>query len=309
VGSCYCKLAGCAALGEGGLKTECCERDSGELRAKGGYPFASLRTTGDYSPISDREHIMTDDIRQAIRHETRFLRGYSILMTAAVMVLALAAFQQPTQKTKFTEIDVERINIVEPDGKLRMVISNRPRSIGPIYKGQPFGYAGGTRPGMIFFNDEGSENGGMTISGSRDANGRYRASSSWSFDQFDQDQILTLQYTDNNGQRRTGLTINDRADVSIFDLVRQRDSLNRMPDTPERRAALERLMGPRSGVPLNATRLYAGRDAAKSAVVNLSDATGNVRLRMRVDSLGRASVDFLDGAGRVTFSLPDSVRR
>jgi hypothetical protein len=32
-----------------------------------------------------------------------------------------------TQKQKFAEIDVERINIVEKDGKLRMVISNQDR--------------------------------------------------------------------------------------------------------------------------------------------------------------------------------------
>lgn len=80
---------------------------------------------------------------------------------------------------------------------------------------RPFGYAGGTRPGMIFFNDEGTENGGLTFTGGRDAQGRYRASSSWSFDQFDQDQILTLQYIDNNGQRRTGFTVADRAHRNI----------------------------------------------------------------------------------------------
>jgi hypothetical protein len=56
---------------------------------------------------------------------------------------------------RFTEIDVERSIVVEPDGSYRMVISNRPRSIGPIYKGKPFGYPGGGRPGIIFFNDEG----------------------------------------------------------------------------------------------------------------------------------------------------------
>jgi hypothetical protein len=39
-----------------------------------------------------------------------------------------------------------------------MVISNRARPIGPIFRGKPFGYAGGTRPGIIFFNDENTEN-------------------------------------------------------------------------------------------------------------------------------------------------------
>ena len=251
---------------------------------------------------------MSDDIRRELRR----LKGYSLLMTAAFGVMAFAAFRQgtQTQNTKFTEIDVERINIVEPDGKLRMVISNRPRSIGPIYKGQPFGYAGGTRPGMIFFNDEGTENGGLTFTGSRGPDGRYRASTGMSFDQFDQDQILYFQYSDNNGVRRTGMTIADRADVNIFDVVKARDSItNALPEGPARTAALERLMGPRNGVPMFAQRIYVGRDPQKNAMVNLSDKNGKLRIRMMVDSLNRPSLDFLDENGRVTHSFPDTVRR
>jgi hypothetical protein len=85
-----------------------------------------------------------------IRSELRALKAYALIVTLALGTLSIAAFKQGTQRTKFTEIDVERINIVEPDGKLRMVLSNRPRSIGPIYKGQPFGYEGGSRPGSFF---------------------------------------------------------------------------------------------------------------------------------------------------------------
>ena len=248
---------------------------------------------------------MSDDIRREIRR----LRGYCLFMTAAFGVMTFAAFRQATQNQKFTEIDVERINIVEPDGKLRMVISNRPRSIGPIYKGTPFGYPGGGRPGMIFFNDEGTENGGLTFTGSRTADGRYRASSGFSFDQFDQDQILYFQYSDNNGQRRTGMTIADRADVNIFDLVQARDSIMKMPDNPARAAELEKLMGPRNGVPMFAQRIYVGRDPAKNAVVNLSDKNGKLRIRMMVDSLNRASLDFLDETGKVTHSFPTGAPR
>lgn len=252
---------------------------------------------------------MNDEIRMEIRRQTRLLRIYAILMTMLSAAFSLSAFQGRTSRAAFQEIDVERINIVEPDGKLRMVLSNRPRSIGPIYKGTPFGYEGGRRPGIIFFNDEGTENGGLTITGRRDSLGRYLASSSWSFDQFDQDQILTLQYTDDNGQRRTGLTVADRADRNIYDIVMQRDSINAMPDTAARRVALARLMGPVNGVPLAATRLYVGRDTAKNAVVNLFDPLGRIRVRLRVDVSGRGSLDFLDDNGRVTFSVPDSVRR
>src|SRR5688500_4309201 len=148
-----------------------------------------------------------------IRRDLRFLKAYAVISTLAFGTLLIAAFRQQEQKQRFGEIDVERINIVEPDGKLRMVISNRPRSIGPIYKGKPFGYAGGTRPGIIFFNDEGTENGGLTFTGKREADGTYRASSGFSFDQFNQDQILYFQYNDNNGRRNMGLTVADRIDA------------------------------------------------------------------------------------------------
>ena len=124
-----------------------------------------------------------------------------------------------------------------------MVISNRPRLIGPIYKGQPFGYAGGGRPGIIFFNDEGTENGGLTFGGSRQPDGTFTASHHLSFDQFDQDQIMVLNYTDNNGQRRVGLSFAERANVNIFDLVRERDSIMKLPDGPAKTEALEKWRG------------------------------------------------------------------
>ena len=65
------------------------------------------------------------------------LQGYALFATALLGPLGVAAFrQEPPAKARFVEIDVERINVVEPDGKLRMVISNRPRSIGPIERGR-----------------------------------------------------------------------------------------------------------------------------------------------------------------------------
>ena len=235
-----------------------------------------------------------------------FLRAYSALMTVLVGALTVTAFRQTAQKTRFTEIDVERINTVEPDGKLRMVISNRPRSIGPIYQGKPFGYAGGTRPGIIFFNDEGSENGGLTFTGRRRDDGTYSSSVGMSFDQFDQDETLTLRYSDENGRKTTGINIAERDERNIYDLVLQRDSINRIADSTTRAAALQRLLGPRNGVPLVASRVYLGRGRDRSALLNLSDPNGRPRLRLRVDSLGKASLEFLDENGTVTSRLPEA---
>src|SRR5437868_4486829 len=145
-----------------------------------------------------------------LERDVRFLKRYAIVTTTLMIAVSAAAFTRPLRHEKFTEIDVERINVMEPDGKYRMVISNRPRSIGPIYKGKPFGYEGGGRPGIIFFNDEGTENGGLTFTGKQNPDGSYEASSGFSFDQFNQDQILYFQYNERNGQRRTDFTIADR---------------------------------------------------------------------------------------------------
>jgi len=241
-----------------------------------------------------------------IRRELRSLKIYATVITALLGTVSLAAFRQASQKQRFTEIDVERINVVEPDGKLRMVISNRPRSIGPIYKGKPFGYAGGTRPGIIFFNDEGTENGGLTFEGKRQPDGTFRAQSGFSFDQLNQDQVLYFQYNDNNGRSNMGLTIADRADVDIYDMVAERDSIMKAnPEGPARTAALQKWAQPRNGVPLAAPRVYVGRDASKAAVLNLSDRNGKPRLRLTVDSLGTPSLEFLDAAGTVTSRLPE----
>jgi len=245
-----------------------------------------------------------------IEKELRVLKGYAVVMTAVVGVMLLSAFMQagpaaPGQKVKFAEIDVERINVLEPDGNYRMVISNRARSIGPIFRGKPFGYPGGTRPGIIFFNDEGTENGGLTFTGKREPNGTFRSGVHMSFDQYEQDQVVYLQYQDNNGRRRMGLTVADRADVSIYDVVQQRDSAMRLADTVARNAALRQIMGPRNVQPLFAQRAFFGRDLDKNAVVNLADAQGKTRLRLVVDSLGSASIEFLDASGAVLRRITD----
>jgi hypothetical protein len=44
-------------------------------------------------------------------------------------------------------------------------------------------------------------------------------------------------------------------------------------------------------------------------VVSLNDKFGKPRLRLVVDSLGAARIDFLDANGRATMSLPDSASR
>jgi hypothetical protein len=235
-----------------------------------------------------------------IRRELRMLKGYALFITILVALLAVGLYR----RDRFGELTVERLNVVEPDGKFRMVLANRPRSIGPVYKGEPFGYPGGTRPGIIFFNDEGTENGGLTFEGRRNADGTYSASTHMSFDQFDQDQVLNLDYAEENGVRRTGIAIDDRASVNIHDMVMQRDSIMKIADTAARSRALAQWAAPRNGMPLAARRLFVGRNPEKASVVDLYDPQGKPRLRLKVDSVGIASLEFMDETGKVTAKYP-----
>jgi hypothetical protein len=102
------------------------------------------------------------------------------------------------------------------------------------------------------------------------------------------------------------LQIADRADVPILELVKQQEAIQKMPKGPARDSAMKRFMEPRPGEPLFAQRVYVGRDTSKTALVLLSDKMGHPRLRLSVDSLGKASLDFLDGEGKVTRSIGDS---
>jgi hypothetical protein len=64
-------------------------------------------------------------------------------------------------------------------------------------------------------------------------------------------------------------------------------------------------MGPRNGQAMFAQRAFFGRDVEKNAVVNLADTEGKTRLRLVVDSLGAARIEFLDANGAVTRRIGD----
>lgn len=222
------------------------------------------------------------------------------VITAIRLVLISRTHQSAT--AKFEEIEVGRINVVERDGTLRLAISNSERAPGWVFGGKP-------RPGrpknagMVFFDDEGNEDGGLIFGGtSRD--GKYEAGASLTFDQHDADQVVALQYIDENGVRRNGLAINEfPAKFSMSAYHAQSDSLKAMPPGPARDAAQARFDSAQARGELGSNRGYFGRDKAGSATLRLSDKTGKPRLRLLVDSLGAARMEFLDAAGHVTKTI------
>lgn len=239
-----------------------------------------------------------------LEKELRILKAYAIVATLVCGVFFLSAFTIQNRKQRFQEIEAERINIVEKDGSIRLVISNKERSPGPIQRGQPFGYPGGGRAGMIFYNDEGTENGGLIFSGKRE-NGKVTAAGSLTFDQYEQDQTIALQYVDDSGKRRAGLAINDYStSISSLEFDEKWKAMNRMPDGPAKTEERQRL---RQYLPK--LRMYAGRGRDGNSLVQLSDAEGRPRLQLVVDADGTARIEFLNESGQVTSRLPAAANK
>src|SRR5258706_11164251 len=126
-----------------------------------------------------------------LERQVRILQLYTGALTVALAALLLSGFQN--RKQKFQELDVERLNIVEADGKLRMTISNKERVPEPIVNGKTFTGArkGAKSAGIIFFNDKGDECGGLAFSGSGEGED-INAGAALLFDQFNQDQTVGI---------------------------------------------------------------------------------------------------------------------
>lgn len=236
---------------------------------------------------------MATDLSRSVR----VLQGYAAVLTAAVVVLGVLQWRERQGTRRFAEVDAQRINIVEPDGTIRLVLSDKARFPGLILKRKEYPHPRGTA-GLLFFNDEGTEDGGLAYTGSRTDSGAV-ADGEIMFDQYDQDQTVGLEYSDNRGQRVAGLHVWDRPDsIGIAELLARVQRIRAMPEGPERTAALQALRAAEGS-----TRLFAGKTPDHSSVVALSDPQGRQRLRMIVDQAGSARIEFVDSTGRVTSTV------
>jgi hypothetical protein len=237
----------------------------------------------------------------------RFLKAYAFVATTAILILTIVAYLQ-MKRTHFTEIDVQRINVREPNGTLRLAITNHARMPDPVIEGKSYPLrsgTGGAGAGLIFFNDEGNENGGLTYTGRKTPKG-YSAGAGLSLDQYNQDETVTLSYEDEDGERAAGLNILDRPTTSIKQFAESAMVFHALPDGPDKTKRLQEFKErmAKEGNYGGATRFYAGKGGDKESIVRLSDPKGRARIRMMVDSTGAPSLEFLDSTGKVTYHLP-----
>lgn len=235
-----------------------------------------------------------------LQRDVRFLKAYSLIITLLLAVIAFSAISRADQKNKFEEIDVERINIVEKDGKLKLVISNKDHFPDPVIDGKTYPLRqGGKTAGMIFYNDKGDECGGLSFSGQETAGKRY-AGAGLLFDQFNQDQTIGITYSEGDGRRMAGLNVWDRPDTPIGQMIEKIQAIQQLPDGPEKTQAMQKFRDT-SGI---AQRVFVGKNREKAALLALSDPQGRPRIQLLVDAQGAARLEFLDEKGAIVQSFP-----
>ena len=181
--------------------------------------------------------------------------------------------------TSFVEIDVQRINVREPDGTLRMTISNAATAPGLIFKGTEHPFPNRQAAGILFFNDEGTENGGLLFGGAKRGQ-NVGSGGHLSFDQYEQDQVVSLDQTEEHDRPATPIPL------ELIDKV----------NTPEGIDEFETLAKAGGfGYP----RLFIGKTEDRDSTVVLRDAKGLARLKLTVTPAGAASIEFMDESGKV----------
>jgi hypothetical protein len=192
------------------------------------------------------------------------LTAYAAAISTACVVLMITG-ASAHQRQSFDEIQVHRIDVVEPDGTLRMVIADKDRLPPVIVKGVAHPEFGEPRPqaGMLFYNDEGSENGGLIFGGHKNEKGDVVDSgASLSFDKYGAGQIVQLAGIDDATDHFAGLAVNGKGG-----------------------------------------HIWVGTTGDGSATISLKDARGKDRILMQVPEEGSPSVAFLDDNGRVVKRL------
>ncbi len=233
-----------------------------------------------------------------------FLAIYSGVLTLTFAIAILGGWAGERKKTSFEEIDVQRINLVEPDGTLRMIISDKALWPGIYLKGKEHPHPNRKTAGMLFLNEEGTENGGLIFGGEKDKDGKISGHGHLSFDAYEQDQIFSIDAGQVDGKQSSAVTMVDRPDYPIGELIGVLDRIKDLPKD-EQHAEIAKFL---ASHPAPHSRLYLGRADDKSVSLKLKDADGQDRVVIEVASDGSPAIRFLDARGKIVSQLPQAAK-
>jgi hypothetical protein len=231
--------------------------------------------------------------------DQRFLAIYSGVFSIVFAVTVLCGFAA-LRSESFDQLTVHRINLVEPDGTPRLILSDRAEFPGMFMRGKEY-----PRPdrrdlaGLLFMNDEASEMGGLVWSGLKDKDGKVQNHAHLSFDQYEQDQIFVIDSGREDQDKFSAIRIGERGDYPIQQTVDAGSQINKLPQE-QQDAEWKKFFATHTA---DADRIYLGRSPDKSASLRIKDEQGRNRIIIRADAVGNPVIQFLDEDGKVSKAI------
>jgi len=240
--------------------------------------------------------------------ELVILRTFTVSTVVIMAIFLLFSFKTNENK-KFGTIDVERINIVEADGTIKMIITNVeqfPNGTNTV-NNREVTKDRKKRSGMLYFNEDGIECGGFIYDGAKKENG-HSSGLSLTYDQYDGDQVMQLLTTDvgKGDERRvsSALTFNDRtANVSQKETTKIMEEINSITDRKLRKQKYKEYAD--QGLIGATPRIMLGKTGSQNNGLFLFGEKGETKAMFYVDKHNNVKLEVYDDQGKVTNSWPE----
>ncbi len=221
-----------------------------------------------------------------------------IMGLVMIAFTTLNSFRLEKKIESFDEINVKRINIIENDGTIRMVISNK----GLQHSGRMDGknWEKRERPaGMIFFNDEGDECGGLVYQTKNTNKGKI-SGMSFTMDRYRDDQVLQLLNSENIQNTRIlserGLIVNDYPTMTgVTARNKALDDAQKITDESERKAKIQSIWESSDQKRL----LFLGKSMGNSQGLFIGDKNGKMKMMIYVNDKGEPKIQTVTENGEI----------
>lgn len=225
--------------------------------------------------------------------------GVVLLGAAFTLFTLLNSFRLEKKIENFDEINVKRINIIEKDGTIRMVISNKELQHSGRMDGKDWEKRE-RQAGMIFFNDLGDECGGLVYAAKKTADGKATSGMSITMDRYRDDQVIQILNDESIDEGKIfsqrGFFVND---YPTLNGINQRNEaikeVEKITDDKARKAKIREIYQTQGIINL----LFLGKTKGNSQGLFIADQKGQPKLMIYVDEKGQPKIQTFTETGEI----------
>lgn len=185
------------------------------------------------------------------------------------------------------ELNVEKLNICEADGSIKLSLFNSQNIPSLILENEdllPGHRSKDGVSGLMFYNNEGDECGGLIYGSNVDSEGNIDMGMSLTFDKFKQDQVLQLHLQKQNELEQYGISIYDRPSCSIRTSLDLLKTYHKESNETKKQETLKELQKD------NQKRIFVGHDFDGETKISLYNKKGQEKIKFFIDNNGEAAV-------------------